>query len=119
MAFRVSRSSGPGGQHAQKTSTRVEAIFDVAASAGLSAAEQARVLDRLGPVVRAVAQDERSQARNRALATERIVDQVAAAAKPRRKRRPTEPTATSREQRLDEKRRRSQVKRLRREPDDD
>jgi ribosome-associated protein len=118
VAFRVSRSSGPGGQHAQKTSTRVEALFDVEASAGLSDAERRRVLDRLGPVVRAVAQDERSQARNRELATQRILDQVAEAARPRRKRRPTSPTAASREQRLEGKRRRSDVKRLRRPPDD-
>ena len=119
VAFRVSRSSGPGGQHAQKTSTRVEALFDVEGSAALSDAERRRVLDRLGPVVRAVAQDERSQTRNRALATQRIVDQVAEAAKPRRKRLPTSPTTASREQRLDEKRRRSQVKRLRRQIGDD
>jgi ribosome-associated protein len=119
VAFRVSRPSGPGGQHAQKTSTRVEALFDVAGSAGLSEAERRRVLERLGPVVRAVAQDERSQARNRGLAAQRIVDQVSEAAKPRRKRRPTAPTASSREQRLDDKRRRSEVKRLRRDPDAD
>jgi ribosome-associated protein len=119
VAFRVSRSSGPGGQHAQKTSTRVEALFDVAGSTALSEAERRRVLDRLGPIVRAVAQDERSQARNRELATQRIVDQLAEAAKPRRKRRPTAPTATSREQRLDEKHRRSEVKRLRRGPEPD
>jgi ribosome-associated protein len=119
VAFRVSRSSGPGGQHAQKSSTRVEALFDVEASAGLSDAERRRVLERLGPVVRAVAQDERSQARNRELATERIVDQVAAAAKPRRKRRPTAPTQASKEQRLEGKRRRSGVKRLRQPPESD
>jgi ribosome-associated protein len=117
VAFRVSRSSGPGGQHAQKTSTRVEALFDVEASAGLSDAERRRVLERLGPVVRAVAQDERSQVRNRELATRRILDQVTEAAKPRRKRRPTSPTVSSREQRLEGKRRRSGVKRLRRPPD--
>jgi ribosome-associated protein len=116
VAFRVSRSSGPGGQHAQKSSTRVEALFDVEASEGLSDAERRRVLERLGPVVRAIAQDERSQTRNRELATQRILDQVTEAAKPRRKRRATEPTAASREQRLEEKRRRSGVKRLRRPP---
>jgi len=97
----------------------VEALFDVEASAGLSDAERKRVLARLGPVVRAVAQDERSQARNRELATQRIVDQVAEAAKPRRRRRPTAPTAASREQRLEGKRRRSRLKRLRREPEGD
>ena len=118
VAFRFSRSSGPGGQHAQKSSTRVEALFDVEASAGLSDAERRRVLERLGPVVRAVAQDERSQARNRELATQRIVAQLAEAAKPRRKRRATEPTNASREQRLEEKRRRSRLKLLRQPPDD-
>jgi ribosome-associated protein len=116
VAFRVSRSSGPGGQHAQKSSTRVEALFDVEASEGLSDPERRRVLERLGPVVRAIAQDERSQARNRELATQRILDQVTEAARPRRKRRATGPTAASREQRLEEKRRRSGVKRLRRPP---
>jgi ribosome-associated protein len=114
IAFRFSRSSGPGGQHAQKSSTRAEAMFDVAESAGLTDAERARVLANLGPVVRAVAQDERSQLRNRELATERIVEQLREATKVRRRRRPTKPTAAAREQRLDEKRRRGETKRLRR-----
>ena len=118
IAFRFSRSSGPGGQHAQKSSTRAEALFDVAESAGLTAAERDRVLARLGPVVRAVAQDERSQLRNRELATERILEQLREAAKARRKRRPTKPTAASREARLDEKHRRGETKRLRRTVDD-
>jgi ribosome-associated protein len=116
IRFRVSRSSGPGGQHAQKSSTRVEALFDVEASEALSDAERARVLERLGAVVRAIAQDERSQAANRALATERVVEQVQRAARPRRRRTPTEPTAASRERRLDEKRARGGKKRLRRPP---
>jgi ribosome-associated protein len=118
VAFRVSRSSGPGGQHAQKTSSRVEALFDVEASAGLSDAERRRVLERLGPVVRAIAQDERSQVRNRELATQRIVAQVTEAAKPRRQRRATKPSTASREQRLEEKRRRARLKRLRQPPED-
>jgi ribosome-associated protein len=118
IAFRFSRSSGPGGQHAQKTSTRVEALFDVEESTGLGAAERRRVLERLGPVVRAIAQDERSQLRNRELATDRIIEQLRAAVKVQRKRRPTKPTAASKERRLDEKKRRGQTKRLRREPDD-
>jgi ribosome-associated protein len=118
IAFRFSRSSGPGGQHAQKSSTRAEALFDVAESAGLSDAERARVLDRLGPVVRAVAQDERSQLRNRELATERILEQLREAVKIRRKRKPTKPSTAAREQRLDEKRRRGDTKRLRRTVDD-
>ncbi len=114
IAFRFSRSSGPGGQHAQKTSTRAEALFDVAESAGLSDAERTRVLTKLGPVVRAVAQDERSQVRNRELAADRIVEQLAEAIKVRRRRRPTKPTAAAREQRLEDKRRRGKTKRLRR-----
>jgi ribosome-associated protein len=118
VAFRFSRSSGPGGQHAQKSSTRVEALFDVEASEALTVAERRRVLERLGPVVRAVAQDERSQLRNRELATDRILEQLREATKVRRKRRPTKPTAASRERRLDEKRRHSQTKRLRRAPEE-
>ena len=113
IAFRFSRSSGPGGQHAQKSSTRAEALFDVEESAGLTDAERKRVLAKLGPVVRAVAQDERSQLRNRELATERILEQLREAVKVRRKRRPTKPTAASKERRLEEKKRRGQTKRLR------
>jgi len=108
----------PGGQHAQKSSTRAEALFDVEESAGLTPAERKRVLAKLGPVVRAVAQDERSQLRNRELATERILEQLREATKVRRARRPTKPTASSQERRLDEKRRRGQTKRLRRSTDD-
>jgi ribosome-associated protein len=118
VAFRFSRSSGPGGQHAQKSSTRVEALFDVEASEALTASEKRRVLERVGPVVRAVAQDERSQLRNRELATDRIVEQLREATRVRRRRRATKPTAASREQRLEEKRRRGATKRLRRAPDD-
>ena len=118
IAFRFSRSSGPGGQHAQKSSTRVEALFDVEESTGLTAAERRRVVEKLGPVVRSIAQDERSQLRNRELATDRIVEQLRQAVKVQRKRRATKPTAASKERRLDEKKRRGQTKRLRREPDD-
>jgi ribosome-associated protein len=118
IAFRFSRSSGPGGQHAQKSSTRVEALFDVEASSGLSEAERRRVLERIGPVVRAIAQDERSQLRNRELATDRIVEQLRDAVKVRRRRRPTKPTTASKERRLDDKKRRGQTKRLRRDLDD-
>jgi ribosome-associated protein len=114
IAYRFSRSSGPGGQHAQKSSTRAEALFDVQESAGLTPGDKKRVLERLGPVVRAVAQDERSQLRNRELAADRILEQLREAAKVRRKRRPTKPTAASREQRLEAKRRRSETKQLRR-----
>ncbi|HWB23650.1 MAG TPA: alternative ribosome rescue aminoacyl-tRNA hydrolase ArfB [Gaiellaceae bacterium] len=118
VAFRFSRSSGPGGQHANKTETRVEASFDVEGSQGLTETERRRVLARLGPVVRAIAQDERSQLRNRELATERIVEQLRAATQVRRKRQATKPTKASRERRLEEKRQQSQTKRLRRPPAD-
>jgi len=117
IAFRFSRSSGPGGQHAQKSSTRAEALFDVAESAGLTDRERRLVLERLGPVVRAVAQDERSQQRNRELATDRIVAQLRDAVRVRRPRKPTAPTSASRERRLEDKKRRSETKRLRRELD--
>jgi ribosome-associated protein len=118
LAFRFSRSSGPGGQHANKSSTRAEALFDVEQSTGLSEAERRRVLDKLGPVVRSVAQDERSQLRNRELATERILEQLREATKIRRARTATKPTRAAKERRLDEKKRRGQTKRLRRDVDD-
>jgi ribosome-associated protein len=114
VELRFSRSSGPGGQHAQKSETRVEAVFDVEASAALSEAQKRRVVARVGPVIRAVAQDERSQSRNRDLALERVVEQLRQALRVERRRVPTKPTAASRERRLEQKRRRSQVKRLRR-----
>jgi ribosome-associated protein len=117
VAFRFSRSSGPGGQHAQKSSTRVEALFDVEGSSGLTPSERERVLRLIGPVVRAVAQDERSQLRNRELATERILAQLREATTVPRARRPTKPTEAANERRLDDKKRRSQTKRLRRDPD--
>jgi ribosome-associated protein len=118
IAFRFSRSSGPGGQHAQKSSTRAEALFDVEESEALSPAEKKRVLAKLGPVVRAAAQDERSQLRNRELATDRVIEQLREATKVQRKRRPTKPTAASKERRLDEKKRRGRTKQLRRSTDD-
>ena len=117
IELRFSRSSGPGGQHAQKTETRVEAVFDVEASATLSAAQKRRLAARAGPVVRAVAQDERSQWRNRELALERLVGAIREGLRVERKRRPTEPTAGSRERRLEEKRLRAKVKRLREPPE--
>jgi ribosome-associated protein len=116
--FRFSRSSGPGGQHAQKSDTRVEATFDVEASSALSEAQKRRVVAKAGPVLRAVAQDERSQWRNRELATERLVESLRRALKVERRRRPTKPTKASKERRLDAKRRRGDVKRLRRPPPD-
>jgi ribosome-associated protein len=118
IELRFSRSSGPGGQHAQKSETRVEAVFDVEASSALTDTQKRRVVARVGPTLRAVAQDERSQLRNRELAVERLVERLRQALRVERRRVPTKPTAASRERRLDEKRRRSQVKRLRRSTDD-
>jgi ribosome-associated protein len=119
IAIRVSRSSGPGGQHAQKSSTRVEAVFDVEASDALSEAQKRRVIARAGAVLRAIAQDERSQLRNRELAVERLVEKLRAALAVPRRRVPTRPGAAARERRLAEKKRRSRAKRLRRRPDDE
>lgn len=117
IELRFSRSSGPGGQHAQTSETRVEAVFDVEASTALTERQRRRVLERAGPVLRAVAQDERSQLRNRQLAIERLTAALREALRVRRPRVPTKPTAAARERRLEEKRRRSQTKRLRRPPD--
>ena len=114
--LRFSRSSGPGGQHAQRSETRVEAVFDVAASRTLTAAQKERIEERLGAVARAVAQDERSQLRNRELALERLAEQLRRALRPRLDRRATSASGEAREQRLTEKRRRAELKRLRRPP---
>jgi ribosome-associated protein len=119
IELRVSRSSGPGGQHAQKSSTRVEALFDVEASDALTDTQKRRVVARAGPVLRAVAQDERSQLRNRALATERLVEKLRAALAVPRRRRPTTPSAAARERRLTTKKHRAQKKRLRRPPSEE
>ena len=116
IGFRYSRSSGPGGQHAQKSDTRVEAVFDVEASQALSDAQKRRVVARAGPVLRAVAQDERSQWRNRELATERLVAELREALRVPRKRRPTKPSKAAVERRLEQKRRRGELKRQRRKP---
>jgi ribosome-associated protein len=115
IELRTSRSSGPGGQHAQKSETRVEAVFDVEASSALTEGQKRRVLAKAGPVLRAVAQDERSQLRNKELATERLVAMLREALHVERKRVPTKPTKAAKERRLDDKRRRGEVKRLRRE----
>ena len=114
--LRTSRSSGPGGQHAQKTETRVEAVFDVAASLTLTDAQKSRLEAKAGPIVRAVAQDERSQLRNRELALQRLAEAIREGLGVQRRRRRTQPTPASRERRLDEKRQRSETKRLRRPP---
>jgi ribosome-associated protein len=116
VELRFSRSSGPGGQHANRSETRVEAVFDVEASQALTEIQRRRVLARVGPVIRAVAQDERSQWRNRELAIERVAAQLREALRVERKRVPTKPSRASRERRLEDKRRRSETKRLRREP---
>jgi ribosome-associated protein len=115
VELRFSRSSGPGGQHAQKSETRVEAVFDVEGSAALTDTQKRRVVARAGPVLRAIAQDERSQLRNRELAVERLVEQLRRALKVERRRVPTKPTQASRERRLEEKKRRSKTKKLRRD----
>jgi len=115
IELQVSRSSGPGGQHAQKSETRVVAVFDVEASTALSEVQKRRVISRAAPVLRAVAQDERSQTRNRELAVERLVATLREALRVERKRVPTRPTTASRERRLEKKKRRSKTKRLSRQ----
>jgi ribosome-associated protein len=119
IELRVSRSSGPGGQHAQKSSTRVEAMLDVESTTALTDVQRRRVLARAGPLLRAVAQDERSQARNRELAIERLVEKLRAALAVPRRRVATAPTTSARERRLDAKRRRGRVKKLRSRPTDE
>jgi ribosome-associated protein len=118
VELRFSRSSGPGGQHANTSETRVEAIFDVESSSALSDAQKRRVLAKAGPTLRAVAQDERSQLRNRELAIERLVEQLQRALKVERRRVATRPTKASRERRLETKKRRSHTKKLRQPPTD-
>ena len=117
--FRTSRSSGPGGQHAQKSETRVEAVFDVEASRALTPVQKRRVTGRAGPTLRAIAQDERSQARNRELALERLVAKLRDALRVERRRVATRPTKASVERRLEAKRRRSAIKRRRAAPPED
>ncbi|MEA2363750.1 MAG: ribosome-associated protein [Thermoleophilaceae bacterium] len=117
VELRTSRSSGPGGQHANVTASRVEAVFDVEASRSLTEEQKRRLVARLGPVVRATAQDTRSQTRNRELALQRLRSRLASALAVRRPRRATTPTAASRRKRMDAKRRRGDVKRARRRPD--
>jgi ribosome-associated protein len=116
VTLRASRSSGPGGQHANVTASRVEAVFDVEASESLSDTQKRRVVARLGPRVVAVAQDARSQARNRELALERLQRRLTGALAVQRPRRATKPTAASRVRRSESKRRQSQRKRERRRP---
>jgi len=114
VELRVSRSSGPGGQHANTSETRVEAVLDVESTTALTESQKRRVLAKAGPVLRAVAQDERSQLRNRELAIDRLVARLAEALKVERPRVPTKPSRAAKEQRLESKKRRSATKRLRR-----
>lgn len=116
IELRASRSSGPGGQHANVTASRIEAVFDVDASRALSDEQRELLRDRLGARVTAVAQDARSQARNRELALERLREKLVAGLKRPRPRRPTRPSRAARERRLEQKRRRSERKSQRRPP---
>jgi ribosome-associated protein len=116
IELRASRSSGPGGQHANVTASRVEAVFDVEASRALDDDQKRRITARLGPVVRTVAQDTRSQTRNRELALERMRARLESALIVPKPRRATRPTRASRRRRLEGKRRRGEVKRMRRRP---
>lgn len=117
LRWRFSRSSGPGGQHANTSDTRVEVMFDIAASPSLGPRQRQRLLEKLGDEVRAVAADERSQARNRALALDRLRDRLAAALRVEKARTATRPTKASRARRVDAKRRHGETKRLRRPVD--
>jgi ribosome-associated protein len=116
VELRTSRSSGPGGQHANVTASRVEAVFDVHASEALDDAQKARIAARLGPRVTAAAQDTRSQLRNRELALERLANRLGTALEVRRPRRATRPTAAAKRRRVEAKKRRGDVKRARRRP---
>jgi ribosome-associated protein len=117
IELRASRSSGPGGQHANVTASRIEAVFDVNASQSLTDEQKRRIMARCGPRVTAVAQDARGQARNRELALERLRERLANALHVPRSRKATRPTKASRERRLDSKRRQSARKANRRRPD--
>jgi ribosome-associated protein len=117
VTVRTSRSSGPGGQHANVTASRVEAVFDIAASRALTEEQRARLMARCGPRITAVAQEARSQSRNRELALQRLRDRIARGLHVRRPRRATKPGRAARERRLHSKRRRGEVKRDRRRPD--
>jgi ribosome-associated protein len=117
ITIRTSRSSGPGGQHANVTASRVEAVFDVAASESLTEAQRRRVIARTGPRIVAVAQDARSQARNRELALERLQRRLIGALTVQKPRRPTKPTPAAVRRRLESKRRQAERKRARGRPD--
>jgi ribosome-associated protein len=116
LEWRFSASGGPGGQHANTANTRVELVFDVASSAALTPRQRALLLERLGPSVRVVVSDERSQARNRQLALERLAQRVDEALRVERPRRPTVPSRAAQERRLRDKQLRSARKQERRRP---
>jgi ribosome-associated protein len=118
LQFRFGPSGGPGGQHANKVATRVELRFDVASSTALDAAQRARLFERLGQEVRVVVDEERSQARNRRLAVDRLRERLAVALHVEKPRRPTRPSGGATERRLADKRRLSERKRARRPPGD-
>ena len=117
IEIRASRSSGPGGQHANVTASRIEATFDPGASSALTEEQKRRIVARCGRLVRASAQDTRSQARNRELALERLRSRIESALATPRTRRATKPTPASRRRRLESKRRRRELKRQRRRPE--
>jgi ribosome-associated protein len=116
LRWRTSRSGGPGGQHANTSDTRVEVRFDVEGSPSLGPRQRSRLLERLGPVVRASAADSRSQARNRELALERLRSRLADGLRIARARRPTRPSKAASTRRIEAKRRRSELKRSRGRP---
>jgi ribosome-associated protein len=118
IELRASRSSGPGGQHANVTASRIEAVFDVDASEALDEGQRDLLRRRLGDRVTAVAQDARSQARNRGLALERLREKLEAGLRRPKPRRPTKPSRAARERRLDQKRRTAERKERRRPPSD-
>ncbi|HEX2047603.1 MAG TPA: alternative ribosome rescue aminoacyl-tRNA hydrolase ArfB [Acidimicrobiales bacterium] len=119
LEWRFSASGGPGGQHANTANTRAEVRFDVARSPSLGPRQRARLLERVGPVVRVVASDERSQARNRQLALDRLAARLAEGLRVDRVRRPTRPPRSAALDRLADKRRRSETKRFRARPAED
>ena len=117
IELRVSRSSGPGGQHANKTESRVEAVLDIETSTALSDVQKRRVIAKAGPIIRAVAQDERSQIRNREIAIDRVVARLAEALHVERRRVPTTPSRAAKARRVEAKKRRGETKKLRRVDD--
>jgi ribosome-associated protein len=116
LAFSFSASGGPGGQHANKAATRAELVFDIETSSAFSDAQRSRVLTKLGPVVRVVADDERSQLRNRAVAEERLAAKLRDALHVPRRRRATQPTRGAQRRRVEAKKQRGETKRYRRPP---